>query len=209
MDNQTTCPNCGYRIATEDALFCPGCGIRIGSANAPKTDAYGNCTITVRYPETPADIGGEFHHFAIAIDDERVYETAMPGDCYEYVVTPGRHTVIVRQFNKTMRTVDARVTLDLTVTGGESIVVQSAGHMLRMYCNTQRVQWVSEDIQTEYPGNLMYCPYCHEVVHTGRIRWAWFFVFLLFGPMPIYLLYCLFSSGRICESCKHRIYHHR
>ena len=55
-------------------------------------------------------------------------------------------------------------------------------------------------------GRWIFCPYCLETVYTGNIRWLWFFVHLLIGYLPLYLLYCLLSKGRICPLCKKRVY---
>ena len=52
----------------------------------------------------------------------------------------------------------------------------------------------------------MFCPYCQKPVRAGKIRWLWLGIFLLIGWWPIYLLYCLVTSGRICPGCKRRIY---
>ena len=55
-------------------------------------------------------------------------------------------------------------------------------------------------------GRWIFCPYCLETVYAGKIRWLWFFVHLLIGYLPLYLLYCLLSKGRICPLCKKRVY---
>lgn len=52
----------------------------------------------------------------------------------------------------------------------------------------------------------IFCPYCQKTVRAGKIRWLWFFVHLLIGYLPIYLLYCLFTKGRICPECKKRVW---
>jgi len=52
-----------------------------------------------------------------------------------------------------------------------------------------------------------WCPICKEKTRSGKIRWLWFWVFLLFltwGFIP-YLIYCLFTRKRICERCHNRI----
>lgn len=44
------------------------------------------------------------------------------------------------------------------------------------------------------------------MTRAGKIRWAWFVVFvLLYRLLFIYLLYCLFTEKRVCEICHCRI----
>ena len=52
-----------------------------------------------------------------------------------------------------------------------------------------------------------YCPICHQMTRSGKVRWLWFWIFLLIftSLWPIYLLYCLLTPKRICERCKNRI----
>lgn len=52
----------------------------------------------------------------------------------------------------------------------------------------------------------IFCTYCQKTVRAGKIRWPWFFVHLLIGYFPLYLLYCLFTKGRICPECKKRVW---
>lgn len=51
----------------------------------------------------------------------------------------------------------------------------------------------------------IFCPYCRKTVRAGKIRWLWFFVHLLLGTVLLYLIYCLFTNGRICPECKRRV----
>jgi len=42
---------------------------------------------------------------------------------------------------------------------------------------------------------------------STKIRWVWFWVTLLFitPVFPIYLLYCLLTSQRVCTRCHNRV----
>ena len=55
-------------------------------------------------------------------------------------------------------------------------------------------------------GKDVFCPYCKKTVCAGKIRALWLILSIPTGHLLIYLLYCLFTSGRICPECKRRIY---
>ena len=56
-----------------------------------------------------------------------------------------------------------------------------------------------------------WCPICNQATRSGKVRWLWFWVFLLFIHVgfPFYLLYCLFTRDRVCERCHNRVRYYR
>ena len=153
MAESNFCYRCGASLkGMGNVSFCPECGTRLDAA--PRSDyvtrygygpSSGMCQVTIVFPARGARVGGVFNYFGVSVDGKDLVDTAGLGSTMGISVSPGVHTVAVRQVNMAILGGIAKVSCTAEFSGGEVITVGAEGKNLTVSCSGRCVSSMPEE----------------------------------------------------------------